>query len=303
MEDSAERLQTMSLVMRRSHGIGLLAIFVTAWISFGSGGAAAHEETVSLAGLDVTVWSPDSAPAGRLPVIFFSHGFHGCATQSRFLMEAFAQAGFLVFAPNHRDATCASGTGHWTERSATSFKDANLWTDATYADRGDDIRRLASAIGPDSRYGARADLARVGLVGHSLGGYTVLGLGGAWPAWRMPHVTAILALSPYVEPFLLHRTLGALDAATMLQGGSLDFGITPTLRRPQGAYDQLGMPKYFIEFEGASHFAWTDLGRTARASIVAYGVAFMERYVKGDSSADVRLRQKRPDVLSFQSSP
>src|SRR5271169_4184527 len=244
----------------------LTAMLAAACLVYCVEGASAVGEMAKLAGLEVYIWSPDTVSTARLPVILFSHGFHGCATQSRFLMEAFAAAGFLVFAPNHRDAACAGGGAHWTERSEVPFKDGAAWTDSSYADRSEDIRRLLRAIGTDARYGPRVDLARVGLVGHSLGGYTVLGLAGAWPAWRMPHLAAVLALSPYVQPFLAHRTLGGVELPTMLQGGTLDFGVTPTLHKSMGAYDQLSAPKYYVEFKGASHFAWTDLGRTARAS-------------------------------------
>jgi hypothetical protein len=165
------------------------------------------------------------------------------------------------------------------------------------------MQRLARAIGASPRYVALADMTRIGLAGHSLGGYTVLGLGGASPAWRMPHVVAILALSPYVEPFLAHHTLGGIDLPTMLQGGTLDFGITPSLRKPLGAYDQLSSPKYLVELQGASHFAWTDLGRVGRASIVAYSVAFMNRYVKGDTGAATALRQQQADVAVLRVCP
>jgi hypothetical protein len=47
------------------------------------GGAQAAEQTVTIAGLKVTVWSQPAAADFKQPVIIFSHGFHGCATQSR----------------------------------------------------------------------------------------------------------------------------------------------------------------------------------------------------------------------------
>jgi len=37
------------------------------------------------------VWGMDEASAKK-PVIIFSHGFHGCAMQSRFLMNALQTA-------------------------------------------------------------------------------------------------------------------------------------------------------------------------------------------------------------------
>jgi len=135
----------------------------------------------------------------------------------------------------------------------------------------------------------------VALVGHSLGGYTVLGLAGAWPSWRLPGVKAVLALSPYAQPFIAHQDLSGLAAPVMYQGGTLDFGESPPLRRNEGAYDLSSAPKYYVEFERATHFAWTDLGRAAHEAIVAYAVAFLDHYVKEAPAAPL-LTRAAPDV-------
>src|SRR5262249_13086975 len=145
----------------------------------GATGAAA-EQQIKLAGLDVTAWSDTVVAGERQPVLLFSHGFRGCATQSRFLMEAFARAGYIVFAPNHRDASCVHAVR--PDETGASFRTPDAWTDAVFRDRADDLRRLRDAIAADARFASRADLSRIGLVGHSLGGYTVLGMAGAWPA-------------------------------------------------------------------------------------------------------------------------
>jgi predicted dienelactone hydrolase len=217
-------------------------------------------------------------------VIIFSHGFHGCATQSRFLMEAIAKAGYMVFAPNHRDATCTGGEASWRDKAVTPFGKPGSWTEGSYRDRGEDVRKLIDAIHRDAVYGARTDLTHLGLAGHSLGGYTVLGLTGAWPGWKMEGVKAVLALSPYSQPFVQHDTLAGLSAPVMYQGGTLDLGITPSVGRPRGSYERSPRPKYFVEFEQASHFAWTDAGRTAHELISAYAVAFLDHYVKGEAA-------------------
>ncbi len=73
-----------------------LLIFAV-WI-FCAGTTEAGQDSVRLGALDVTVWSQRAEANAKQPVIIFSHGFHGCATQSRFLMEAFAAADYLVFA-------------------------------------------------------------------------------------------------------------------------------------------------------------------------------------------------------------
>src|SRR5580693_8599008 len=65
---------------------------------------SAAEREASLGGLATFVWAPEgSAGTAPAPLVVFSHGFHGCATQSRFLMQALAADGYLVVAPNHRD--------------------------------------------------------------------------------------------------------------------------------------------------------------------------------------------------------
>src|SRR5215475_11326886 len=124
-----------------------LLIFVV-WI-FCAGTTEAGQDFVRLAALDVTVWSQRTE--AKQPVIIFSHGFHGCATQSRFLMEAFAADGYLVFAPNHRDATCNGGKGSWLSRAEIPFRDPGTWNESTYRDRADDIHHLVGAIGTDNR--------------------------------------------------------------------------------------------------------------------------------------------------------
>jgi predicted dienelactone hydrolase len=252
--------------------------------------ARAAERAITAAGLAVTVWQPDREPGEKLPVIVFSHGFHGCATQSRFLATAFAASGYVVFAPNHRDATCAGGSGRLIDRPAVPFAEPRAWDETTYRDRGEDIRRLVAALAADATWQERVDWSRLGLAGHSLGGYTVLGLGGAWPGWKLGGVKAVLALSPYAQPFVAHQTLQGLAAPVMYQGGTRDLGITPALARPMGAYDQSPMPKYFVEFDRAGHLAWADIPSPARGGIIAYSLAFIDRYVKGAKPEAVLTR-------------
>lgn len=291
--EALERHIIVSRGHRTPHPMSAARALLTSLCLLLSATAAAAEQHVKLAGLDVTVWSDAAVANERQPVLLFSHGFRGCATQSRFLMEAFARAGYIVFAPNHRDASC--GRGNRPEKPNASFRTPEAWTDAVFRDRADDLRRLRDAIGADERFASRADLGRVGLVGHSLGGYTVLGMAGAWPAWKLEGFRAVLALSPYSQPFVVQRTLGGLSVPVMYQGGTRDVGITPAIHKTRGAYEQSPAPKYFVDFEGATHFAWTNVGLVARQSIVDYSVAFLDRYVKGAPSAPI-LTEKRADV-------
>jgi predicted dienelactone hydrolase len=290
----ARILQPLSDVLR--------AVALGALLLIGAASVAkpvhAAETAVNIAGLQVTVWANPARAGARQPVIVFSHGFHGCSTQSRFIMEAFADAGYIVFAPNHADATC-NGISQWSDPPELTFSDPEAWTDATYRDRHDDMVKLLGALPTDPRYAAHIDLTRLGLCGHSLGGYTVMGLGGAWASWKIPGVKAVLALSPYSQPFIVHQTLTGMTVPVMYQGGTRDPGTTPSVEKAGGAYDQSLPPKIFVEFSGATHFAWTNIGVIAHASITTYGVAFMDHYVVG-APANPVLTRSLPDVAEMK---
>src|SRR5207248_2018353 len=105
---------------------------------------AAQEQTTTLGGRQVVVWRAHGVANERHPIIVFSHGFGGCATQSRFLTEALAARGYWVFAPNHKDARCGHGNG--VAQPDKPFSQPDMWTDQTFADRRDDVRAVLQAI-------------------------------------------------------------------------------------------------------------------------------------------------------------
>ncbi|MBL6752302.1 MAG: dienelactone hydrolase family protein [Nevskia sp.] len=243
--------------------------------------ARAGELLLRYGSLQATAWAPDRAVGGRLPVLIFSHGFHGCDVQSRFLTQGLANAGYLVFAPNHRDAACHYGRSDWLEAAQQPLWRPDLWTASTYADRAADVGALIAALHADPRFRRRADWSRLGLVGHSLGGYTALGLAGAWPRWKLPGVRAVLALAPYSLPFGLRGTLAGIAAPVMFECGQSDFAITPMVDGALGSYANAPRPKYYAEFANAGHLAWTDSDATAHRLILAYSLAFLDHYVRG----------------------
>jgi len=259
--------------------------------------AAQNATHITIAGRDVAIWRPaGTAPEAGYPLILFSHGFGGCNTQSVFLMEAFAQAGYLVLAPNHKDAGCgkdgADSKGWYPgkfagHRPEEPFGQDSKWSDATYKDRAADMEAVLNAVlGEKSFQEIAVDPERIGVAGHSLGGYTVLGLAGAWPSWKDHRIRAVLALSPYCTPYISKGDLRHLDVPIMYQGGNRDLGISPTVRRSDGAYDRSSAPKYYVEFDGAGHFAWTNLQKKYQDLIDTYSVAFFDRYLKDKANPD-----------------
>ena len=265
--------------------------------------AGAQDRIITLAGREVAVWEGKGSRAARAPLLFFSHGFGGCATGSNFLKTALAARGYWVFAPQHADAGCG-GRGA-PPVPAVPFGRPASWSDATYVARANDILAVHGALQASSTYAGRLDFSRIGYVGHSLGGYTVLGLAGAWGAWgRAPGVRAVLALSPYIEPFLAHQTMGAVSMPVMYQGGTADDGITPWVTRRGGAYEKTPAPKYLVVFRGAGHNAWGDRPNRSHDGIVAYSIAFLDHYVRG-LPPTAGLTTVRPEVseLRFDAGP
>src|SRR5437868_2954584 len=220
--------------MKRKFAAGVVAYFV-----FGLSASKAQEvKHVTVAGRAVAVWKPvGPVPVTGHPLVLFSHGFGGCNTQTTFLMEALANASYFVLAPNHQDARCGSArqAGSGMQKPEAPFRDVEKWSDATYRDRRDDMEAVLDAVLAEKTFASvHLDPNRVGMVGHSLGGYAVLGLAGGWLSWKDPRVKAALALSPHCSPFIAKGSLGTMDVPVMYQGGTRDIGESPVIRKTGG---------------------------------------------------------------------
>lgn len=253
--------------------------------------------------------APPTHACGAVPLVVFSHGYLGCALQSVALTEELARHGYVVAAPDHADAALCHITKHGARVPAPaqpSILKPDAWTEATRADRRADLAAVIDRLLADWR--DLIDAQRIGLMGHSLGGYTVVGMAGGWPAWRDARIRAVVALSPYVMPFQVGHTLEGVEVPLMYQGGSGDVGITPFLLGPHGAYAQAHAPAYLLVLRAAGHFAWVNCGResstvdclahvdNARLS-ARYAIAFFDRYLKDRPTRE--LEQGDPKLARF----
>ncbi len=261
--------------------------------------------------------SPPKDACPRVPLVLFSHGLGGCALQSIFITEELARHGYVIAAPDHTDAGCAIGSDELkfaNIRTDNSFMAPRSWTDQSEVDRMQDLREVMRLVGNDPKLGRIVDVSRIGAVGHSLGGYTVVGMAGGWPTWKTPEIKAVLAVSPYVSPYVESGALARLGVPVMYQGAQFDWGITPSLEGKRGAYALTAAPKYFAKLIRGSHFEWTNLvcvGQTSVAeclerssnasAINRYGIAFLDRYLKDKPGAD--LDSKRTDLARYQREP
>lgn len=262
----------------------------------------------------VALNAPASTVCGRtVPLVVFSHGDLGCGLQSIAFTEELARRGYVVAAPDHADAfLCHTAKVLFvpSHRPAQpNFLAPDAWSDGTFRDRRDDIAATIDAVLSNSELRTIVDSQNVGAAGHSLGGYTVVGMAGGWASWVDSRIRAVLALSPYVMPFQVRRTLGSVRVPLMYQGGTLDVGITPFLTGANGAYSQANPPAYFVELKLAGHFAWVNCGSAhTTASCLAtqinarlvdkYGIAFFDTYLKHER--DPMLEERNPELAAYE---
>jgi len=158
-----------------------------------------------------------AARPGRFPLVLFSHGYGGHRRQSTFLCTHLASHGYVVAAPDH-----SGNTMHDVMRLTARRKQGLPLPDAseqvrTFVEhRPADVLHAIAAL--ERGGGPAVDVERMGVSGHSFGGWTTLMV-----ARREPRVRAALALAPAGG-----RT--PLGAGALQEALDLDWGReVPTL--------------------------------------------------------------------------
>jgi predicted dienelactone hydrolase len=101
---------------------------------------------------------------GRHPLVLVSHGSGGTFTTLGWIASRLAAAGYIVAGPNHPGTMTADST------PADTVK---VW------ERPADLSAVLSALLRDPVLGEHVDARRIGAMGFSLGGHTVMAIAGA----------------------------------------------------------------------------------------------------------------------------
>jgi predicted dienelactone hydrolase len=262
------------------------------------------------------------ATTGPFPLVIYSHGSGGLRYIASFFTEMLASHGFVVAAPDH--------TGNTAVERITN---TNAPIEQISLDRPLDVSAvidglLTPADESAKRFSASIDAARIGVAGHSAGGFTALavaaghtGPGGTSPA--DPRVKAIVGMAP-ASRGITDAELAGTKTPTLLITGTKDT-TTPIETETSRPFKLLGSkPLYKIELTGAAHQSFTDVcsyGPALRAlgnvpQVIldtvdsqakegcpaefmpiqqahdltnAYVIAFFKAYVAGDKEAAVGL--------------
>ena len=113
------------------------------------------------------------------------------------------------------------------------FDRLDTWNETSFADRRADVEATIDGLLAHGDFRDVIDAETIGAAGHSLGGYTVVGMAGGWAGWLDRRIRAVLGLSPYVMPFQVQERLGNVQVPLMYQGGTLDRRHHPVPRRSQ----------------------------------------------------------------------
>jgi predicted dienelactone hydrolase len=265
-----------------------------------AGGSRTLETTIFYPGVDVGGCGAPSRALARFfpgvrrwaPLILFSHGLGAPLFFYRTLLTAWAQAGYVVAAPEYPlSKFSVAGPTSSTPTRQMGFDDVvNQPDDARFV-----IDRVLNEDSTNDLAGGKIDPTRIGASGHSLGAMTTYGLAYR-NSGRDPRIKAAIAMS---------GCAGVVDTRAGFFSGTtpplliLHGEVDPIIPLVQAEQDFIAAnptsPKVLLKFLGADHnapfggqmipndgFQETQAQATAvqRATI-----DWWDRYLKDDGSA------------------
>lgn len=200
------------------------------------------------------------AAGGPFPVVVYSHGSGGQSYIASFFTEALASHGFIVIAPNHVGNTATEvlfGAGDEPETIAY-----NRPADTAFVI----TEMLEMSADAESPFFEFMDPERIGMAGHSFGGFTAYAAAGGLPAVNedvtaVPvddRIDAIVAMAP-VTSILPPNVLASITVPSMVITGT-DDQTTPLDPESTQAFEQVNSGyAYRVDLEGAGHQSFTDV--------------------------------------------
>ncbi len=215
---------------------------------------------------------------GKLPVVLLSHGSMGAASNYSWIAEPLARHGYLVL-----------GVSHFGESPVFGPATMNPATVSHFGDRTRDINAAFDYLIHKSAYASQVDSHRLGALGHSSGGATVLMLAGAGfsmddlrsycataratdkgcqypvgapssdqaPVASQTPIKAMVLLDPAAGPGFTQASLQALKTPSLVIG-SVEDDFLPFAAHAGRVGGMLGSASLVPLAGGEGHFVYVD---------------------------------------------
>ncbi|MGM0576945.1 MAG: alpha/beta hydrolase family protein [Myxococcota bacterium] len=195
--------------------------------------------------------APVRAADGPYPMVLFSHGAFGIRFQSVFWTQHLASHGYVVPSVDHTGNTLY-------DMILEGGYDPELVVLNAIERPGDVQATLDAMIArhetPGDRFRGTIDPERLGLSGHSFGGYASF-LG----AWNEPRVKAIVPMAPFTSTLPVRGVeMDHFPVPVMMMAGDADRTLDPD-EHMRPAYEKLPAPKHWFELKGGGHFTFSDV--------------------------------------------
>jgi len=198
--------------------------------------------------------------AGTFPLVLFSHGNLGIRFQSIFLTTHLASHGYVVVSPDHHGNTFVDALLGIVDPASITNRplDMSFLIDTFLA---------KTATGGDFFEGA-IDPAKIGMSGHSFGGYTTFALtGGTFVlgTFTDARIKAAFPQAPAAFAFA-DAFFATIGIPTLIVGGSIDE-TTPFPGDQQRPFDNLPVGASVVglaQVVGAGHFTFSDFCEVPR---------------------------------------
>jgi predicted dienelactone hydrolase len=238
----------------------------------------------------VDVYTPRNPPAGKLPVIVFSHGLASRPEDFSEAMQQLASHGYVVAAPQHPGSDAI-----WLKEMLRGLH-KDIFDINDFSNRPKDISFVIDELERRNatQFSGKLDLTRVALAGHSFGGYTVLALGGATvdlaylrkecerpfgglnvslllqcQALRLPpeqltnlqdsRTAAVFAANPVNRSIFGKKGISTVKVPVVMASGSYDPATPPALEQAASFTWLNGADKYWLIVQGQAHVDFTKI--------------------------------------------
>lgn len=242
----------------------------------------------------VDIYKPKTWRGEKVPVIVASHGLASNRQHFATIAAHLASYGYVVVVPEH----VGSNFTHFMDM--LDGLNRNIFELNSFIDRPKDISYILDDLERrnENEFQGRLDLKKVGVLGHSFGGYTALALAGAeinfaqlekdcdrtvrapnlslvlqcqalkLPRqnynFRDPRVQVIMAVNPVNSSIFGQESLSKVQIPVLFGSGSRDPATPAVFEQVQSFTWLTGADKYLVLVDGQSHIdvSQLDVGAT-----------------------------------------